>query len=328
VLDTIGGDAFHLFGAHLESALRGVPGAIIAQRDGAICRAAVDGAVWITHLKRPGHYKLPAVRALGHVHAPEAGGYREITYQEHAGVGYLHFNFYNGAMSTGQCHRLLGAYREARERDTRVLVLMGGPDFFSNGIHLNVIEADEDPAAESWRNLLAIDDLVQEIIQTTDKTIVSALVGDAAAGGVPLALAADHVLAHQDVILNPYYRHMGGLYGSEYWTYLLPRRIGPQMSARLTNAPFAPVGARRALEIGLIDAITDDVQAYAEHLSPDLAAKRCARARDEARKPLAAYRMAELARSHECFFGPDRSYHAARHRFVYKLPPKNSNDQP
>ncbi len=24
-------------------------------------------------------------------------------------------------------------------------------------------------------------------------------------------------------------------------------------------------------------------------------------------------------RSHVCFFGPDRSYHEARHRFVHKL---------
>src|SRR5262245_7483689 len=75
VLDTIGGEAFHLFGAHREATLRGVPGEIIAQRHGAICRATVDGAVWISHLKPPGEFKLPAARALalaGHpVSAPE-----------------------------------------------------------------------------------------------------------------------------------------------------------------------------------------------------------------------------------------------------------------
>ena len=57
--------------------------------------------------------------------------------------------------------------------------------------------------------------------------MISAIAGDAAAGGVPLALAADYVLAREDIVLNPYYQHMGGLYGSEYWTYLLPRRVGP-----------------------------------------------------------------------------------------------------
>jgi putative two-component system hydrogenase maturation factor HypX/HoxX len=38
---------------------------------------------------------------------------------------------------------------------------------------------------------------------TTPRAVVAALCGDAAAGGVPLALAADHVLAREDVVLNP-----------------------------------------------------------------------------------------------------------------------------
>jgi putative two-component system hydrogenase maturation factor HypX/HoxX len=43
------------------------------------------------------------------------------------------------------------------------------------------------------------------------------------------------------------------------------------------------------------------------------------RARDEQIKPLRAHRNEELARSYRCFFGEDRSYHEARHRFVHKL---------
>jgi putative two-component system hydrogenase maturation factor HypX/HoxX len=69
VLDAIQGTEFHLFGAHFERGLHGRPGEIIAQRTGAICRATVDGAVWITHLKRRDtpsdrYFKLPAARAL------------------------------------------------------------------------------------------------------------------------------------------------------------------------------------------------------------------------------------------------------------------------
>ena len=170
-------------------------------------------------------------------------------------MGYLRFAFYNGAMSTEQCGRLREAFAHARaQRHTRVIVLLGGDDYFSNGIHLNEIEAAEDPAQESWRNLQAIDDLVKDIVQTDSHLVVSALAGDAAAGGVPLALAADYVLAREDTVLNPYYQHMGGLYGSEYWTYLLPRRIGPATTARLTGAPFRPVGSREAVRIGLLDA--------------------------------------------------------------------------
>ncbi len=210
---------------------------------------------------------------------------------------------------------------------------MGGRDFFSNGIHLNVIEAADDPAAESWENLHAIDDVVREIVETDSHLVISALAGDAAAGGVPFAMAADYVVAREDVVLNPYYQHMGGLFGSEYWTYLMPRRIGAAMTAELTSAPFEPVGTRRAVEIGLLDDAYGDnaerfrarVRAQARELaaSPDLGrrlvAKRRVRAADERIRALARYRSDELTRSYECFFGADPSYHEARHRFVHKL---------
>jgi len=47
-----------------------------------------------------------------------------------------------------------------------VIVLLGGHDFWSNGIHLNTIEASTNPAMESWRNINAIDDLIFEILNT------------------------------------------------------------------------------------------------------------------------------------------------------------------
>lgn len=235
-------------------------------------------------------------------------------------------------MSSDQCRRLREAYSYAlSRRQTRVLVLMGGADFWSNGIHLNVIEAAADPAEESWYNLHAIDDVVRDVVETDSHLVIAAMSGDAAAGGVPMALAADHVVAREDVVLNPYYGHMGGLYGSEYWTYLLPRRVGAEAAAELTET-FTPVGTRRAVEIGLLDAAFGEslasfraqLRGLAERLArhPDLdhwlEEKRGQRARDEQAKPLGSYRAEELARCHDCFFGPDRSYHEARRRFVYK----------
>jgi putative two-component system hydrogenase maturation factor HypX/HoxX len=135
---------------------------------------------------------------------------------------------------------------------------------------------------------------------------------------------------------------MGGLYGSEYWTYLLPRRVGAELTAALTGRPFEPVGTRRAVEIGLLDDAFGEtaesfhvrVRTFAEGLacSPGaadlLAAKRLARHRDEALKPLGAYRTEELSRSHTCFYGSDRSYHEARHRFVHKLGAPSAVTQP
>ena len=149
---------------------------------------------------------------------------------------------------------------------------------------------------------------------------------------MPFAVAADHVVAREDVVFNPYYQHMGGLYGSEYWTYILPRRVGAEMTAELTSAPFNPIGTRRAKEIGLIDDVFGaDLASFRTHLlglaerlarhadlPAWLAEKKRRRAADEAVKPIAVYRAEEMAKSHECFFGPDRSYHEARRAFVWK----------
>jgi putative two-component system hydrogenase maturation factor HypX/HoxX len=113
------------------------------------------------------------------------------------------------AMTTAQCFRLRNAFLYARSRPTRVIVLLGGRDFWSNGIDLNTIEASADPAAESWRNINAIDDLIVEILNTTCHLVIAGLRGNAGAGGAMLALAADRVYAMSDVVLNPHYRPFG-----------------------------------------------------------------------------------------------------------------------
>jgi putative two-component system protein, hydrogenase maturation factor HypX/HoxX len=353
VLDSIGGLDVFLYGGYEEELLRGEPGTLLATRDGAVCRATGDGAVWIPSLKRAGdgHFKLPATMVLGPKqlagvpslplapHAPSPGRtYRQIRYEERGKVGYLHFAFPGGAMSIGQCQRLHNALLYARSRPTRVLVFMGGPDYFSNGIHLNVIEAAESPADESWRNINAMDDLVHDIITLDDKLTVSALGANAGAGGVALAAAADLVWARPNVVLNPHYKGMGGLYGSEYWTYLFPRRVGESKALELTDDTL-PLGAFAARKMGLVDDIFqgspatfhESVVVEAEALAHGqnywmmLAMQEAIRRHDERRKPLAEYRGEELARMRGNFYGPDPSYHEARRRFVHKLAPEVSD---
>ena len=61
-----------------------------------------------------------------------------------------------------------------------------------------------------------------------------------------LALAADEVWAGDNVVLNPHYKDMGNLYGSEYWTYLLPRRAGED-NARAGDSGAAADGRCRGM---------------------------------------------------------------------------------
>ncbi|MFE1915843.1 enoyl-CoA hydratase-related protein [Streptomyces anandii] len=348
VLDELLGREVFLHGGHPEDELRGRPGELLATRAGAVCRATRDGAVWIPELRPrknsgdPAPFKRPATCVLGALDLPESPvplelppgrrTFSDIRYRQRGDVGFLTFSFPGGAMSTGQCRRLLAAYRYALTRPTSVLVLGGTRDFFSNGIHLNVIEAAPDPAAESWSNLNAIDDVVEAVLRTTDRLVVAALGGNAAAGGIMLALAADEVWCRTGAVLNPHYRRMG-LYGSEYWTHSLPRRVGAVTAERLTTEAL-PVSARTAAGLGLVDRLvpvpaadfTAEVDRLATELAgaPDLGrrieAKAAARERDEAVRPLAACREAELARMRAIFSDPDAPYHALRSAFVRKVP--------
>ncbi|MFZ5512467.1 MAG: enoyl-CoA hydratase-related protein [Pseudomonadota bacterium] len=335
VKDELFGHPCHLFNARPFPA-RGTPGEVLGRNGEGVVRATVDGAVRIGHVKRAGGIKLPVTSAFKEVEALvelDADADPDIRYEEVNGVGYLHFDFYNGAMGTGACRRLLAAYEVARQRPTRVIVLMGGPDFFSNGLDLNRIEAAYSPADESWYNIEAMDDLCQAVIETTTHYTVAALQGNAGAGGAFLALAADCVWARKGVILNPHYKNMGNLYGSEYWTYLLPKRVGEE-AARRIMARRLPLGALEAEDIGFIEACFGDTVASFQAevrrraaaladtpgLLAYLAEKRAKRATEEATKPLAQYRAEELAHMKRNFYGFDPSYHVARYHFVNKTP--------
>jgi putative two-component system protein, hydrogenase maturation factor HypX/HoxX len=343
IRDAILGRDVYLHDAHDAPGLVGAPGALLASSGAAVARATRDGAIWIGHLRDPQSatpFKLPATQVLGDGVAglPEiardgAGGYREIAYEERNGVGYLHFAFLNGAMGTDACERLTAAYAEALKRPTKVIVLMGGPDFWSNGMDLNAIEAAASAADESWRNINAIDDLAEAIVRTKNHLTVAALQGNAGAGAVFLARAADAVWLREGVVLSPHYKDMGNLYGSELWTYLLPRHAGAENAQRIMEARL-PMGSAEAVACGLADArfggnvqdFQSEVQARAEALAaaPDwparLESKKTARAADEAVKPLADYRADELQRMRLNFYGFDPSYHVARYNFVRRVP--------
>ncbi len=338
VADLLFGQPCHLFDAWPEASLKGEPGSLLGRRETAICRATADGAVWIGHVKPAGGIKLPATLACPAAaelpELPLAGWWKsptptwqDIAYEEAGGVGFLSFEFYNGAMSTAQCNRLTEAFQWATTRPTQVIVLRGGEDFWSNGIHLNTIEAAESPADESLANINAIDDLAEAILRCDTQLTVAAVGGNAGAGGCFLARAADFVWARDGVMLNPHYKNMGNLYGSEFWTYLLPPRVGDE-GARAIMRHRLPMTAPEAVKLGFYDACLPgpgfavDVArraaelAAASDIAEKLAAKRAKRQADEAAKPLGAYREEELTEMWRNFYGFDPSYHVARYHFV------------
>ncbi len=345
VLDAITGVPAHLYDGHPGPAVAGARPGEWLHRDGhALLRATIDGSVWIGHARRAlaDAFKLPALMACpealalaplpAQASALQASAPRPISYREAGAVGFLRFDFYNGAMGTEHCRALLAALEAAAARPTRVLVLEGGRDFWSNGIHLNLIEAADSAADESWRNIEAIDDLAECLVRMTDKLTVAAVGGNAGAGGAFLALAADLVWIRPGAVLNLHYRNMGNLYGSELWTYTLPRRAGASaqdiidarqpllgsqaVARRLADAAFGDTWTEFVAEVAARAGALATAGDYPQRLQ----AKRAARARDEAHRPLSSYRDTEMAQMRRSFYGFDTSYHVARHRFVHKAP--------
>lgn len=338
VQDELFGTPCFLFDAHAEPEISGPPGALLGWRSHSLVRATRDGAVRIGNVCRPDYthtFKLPAAVAFAvekeRLPLLDDAGADGIRYEEEGNVGYLYFDFYNGAMSTEQCLRLLAAYQQACDRPTQVIVLMGGEDFWSNGIHLNMIEAAESPADESLRNIEAMDDLAEAILRTRSHLTIASLAGNAGAGGAFLALAADQVWVRPGIVLNLHYKNMGNLYGSEFWTYTLPKRIGKQEALNITQNRL-PLGGTQAARMGIADACfgTDAATfrnqaksraaalAAATDFEKRLADKNSARQHDESITPLAQYREQELAEMRRNFYGFDPSYHYARHQFVHK----------
>ncbi|MFN8934691.1 MAG: enoyl-CoA hydratase-related protein [Pseudomonadota bacterium] len=365
----LAGTPCRLFDAHPASAATlarapaGAPGTAVARRGPALLVRTRDAALWIGHVRREPAaadrpaLKLAATLAFAGLAAPlpelpvplqrADDEWDELRYREHgvpgARVGWLEFDFHNGAISTRQCERLRAAIAHARAQPTQLLVLAGGDGFFCNGIHLHDIEAAADRAGDSaadasWRNIEAIDDVVLAILTLTDRLVASALRGNAGAGGCFLALAADEVWLHEGVVQNPHYKNMGNLYGSEFWTYTLPRRV-TQAAPKAVMQNRLPIDARQARSLGLVDVVIEAVfdadraqflpvvieRALAWAAAPEFEAQVSAKARrralDEAAKPLARYRDDELAMMRRNFYGFDSSYHVARSYFVRKTPP-------
>ena len=346
VRDHFLGVDLYLFGAVEEcdglEESTAAPKEIIAKRDGAVLVKTIDGAVWIRQMTeiRDGvrQIKLPATyvfkerlkgikeRRIPLYVEPDRATFKEITFWRKGRVGYLAFDFYNGAMSSEQCIRLKYAIETLRE-EVDILMLLGGEQFFSNGIHLCILEESKKPGEDGWSNINAMNNLVKTILTSDDILTITVFRANAGAGGVFLGLASDIVFARKGVVLNPHYKTLG-LSGSELHTYTLPLRVGEKMAAKLLD-DVLPISAMKAEQLGMVDRVYEDftqVEQFVEALVEDeeryyelLDNKRERLERDEER--IEEFLERELEKMYPQFWDPKSSFHALRHDFVYKVCP-------
>ena len=339
VLDQILGIKCYLFGAFLEDKIKGdKPKTVLAKRDGAICLATIDGAVWITHLKEPDRFKLPSTYVLKDrlkgikedriplIFDRSYNTFYEISCDKKDEVAYLRFNFLNGAFRVEQCMRLKYAIEYLKDK-VKVIVLKGGDDFFSNGINLNILEDSKKSGEDGWSNINGINDLVHSIIFTSDCITVASIESNCGAGGVFLATACDFVVAKKNVVLNPHYKTLG-LNGSEYHTYSLPKRVGQTKAQQLLDECL-PIGVNEAFKIGLVDKVfSDNYKQNLENFTQELI-KNSDKYDDflwdkedyleENRDMIEQCKENEIAVMYNQFWDSDSIFHKLRYDFVYKV---------
>ncbi|PLY13285.1 MAG: hydrogenase [Sulfurimonas sp.] len=339
VKDEFLGVECYLFGAWREDKLKGNPKEIIAKRDGAVCVGTIDGAIWISHMSEVGRFKLPSTYVLKEkikgvkeerlplIFDMSYKTFYEISSHKDGDVAYLCFNFHNGAMGSEQCIRLKYAFEYLKE-SAKVIVLIGAQDFFSNGIHLNILEDSKKQGEDGWSNINAMNDLIKSIIFADDVITVASLHKNAGAGGVFLALACDYVVTCKDVVLNPHYKTLG-LSGSEYHTFTLPKRVGAHKSKELLERCL-PINAAKAKEINMVDEVFEK-ENYFEQLRSFT--DKLANMQDEYdnfiyekedylqknREFINECKENELKIMHTEFWNEESSFHRLRHDFVYKV---------
>jgi enoyl-CoA hydratase/carnithine racemase len=212
--------------------------------------------------------------------------------------------------------------RAASDAAVRCVVLAGSERIFSAGADISGMAARgvdwyADPERlERWRE-----------IQDFPKPVVAAVNGPAIGGGCELAMLCDVVVAGESAAFSQGEINIGVLPG-DGGTQRLPRAVGKSLAMQMILTG-QPIGARRALEAGLVSEVVADADAFsrAVEIAVQIAAHAPQSVRLAKRAVRAAYEMPlseglafERARVVEAFATRDLA--EGMRAFLEKRPPR------
>jgi len=168
------------------------------------------------------------------------------------------------ALNNALTEALLEALRAADAEDAvNVIVLTGAGSGFCAGADLSEFKdltAENQPLVERRAQLTMS---LHEIFSRLTKPVVTAINGAAMGGGAGLALAGDLALMAESAKLGyPEVKH--GIVAAIVMPNLV-RQVGRKAAFELL-ATGQPVGARRALELGMVNRVVPDAGLIAETL--------------------------------------------------------------
>ena len=159
------------------------------------------------------------------------------------------------ALNPALCLDLENAVRDALTQGAQAIVLAGGPKVFSAGLdvpYLLSLGDDRNALKLAWEQFFS----AARAIARSPVPIVAAIAGHAPAGGCVLALCCDYRIMASGPFRIGLNETRVGLVAPEGILQLLRRVVGPHRAERLLVAGDL-VESQRALEIGLVDELTD-----------------------------------------------------------------------
>ena len=143
--------------------------------------------------------------------------------------------------------------QELARSPNRALIITGNQHFFSAGADLNEIAALTGPSAYEFS---ALGQALMNAVANFPAPTYAAVWGYCMGGGLDLALACRHRIAHRHAVFG----HRGaalGLITGWGGTQRLPRLVGKARALEMFVAA-EKLHAKQALQVGLIDAVVDD----------------------------------------------------------------------
>jgi len=167
------------------------------------------------------------------------------------------------ALDTALTRDLLEALREAdAEAGMHCVVLTGAGPGFCAGADLSEFKGLKDPKAAKTRAELTMQ--LHLIFSKMDTPVVTAINGAAMGGGAGLAIAGDMaVMAESAKIGYPETKH--GIVAAIVMANLV-RQIGHKAAFELV-ALAEPIGAKRALELGMVNRVVPDAKLMEEAMA-------------------------------------------------------------
>ncbi|AZB42215.1 enoyl-CoA hydratase [Bacillus sp. FJAT-42376] len=165
------------------------------------------------------------------------------------------------AMDSEMLSELLAAFKEVRDSEADVLILTGAGRGFSSGGDIKSMLSNMDESAFS-SVMHTISQMIVELY-TMPKLTISAIHGAAAGLGFSLALATDHVMAHETAILSMNFIGIG-LIPDGGGHFFMEKRLG-ETKAKQMIWEGRRLSAEEARAHGLIDQmVSGDLRAAAE----------------------------------------------------------------